>query len=262
MTGVRYAIGMAKSREATLHGLHVVDIKLLEGPFLRDISASLGTAPYVNYQGNIALILEERGKAALAAFVGECEAAKIASEVSLETGHVARTIAERAGLTDLVVMGRTGEHTQWIEGFLGSATQSVARRSEAPLLVTGTDTPETERYLLAYDGSQHARHALQVAADFSAHDEAHLQVLAVGEQPHAGNLLQEASDYLRAHAIRGECIAREGDPSETIVQHAAECEANLLFMGAYGHSKVRELVIGSTTDYAMNHAPCPLLLAR
>src|SRR5690606_17565563 len=56
--GVEYAIALASACQAHLTGLHVVDVKLLEGPFLRDISASLGTAPYVNYQNNIALILE------------------------------------------------------------------------------------------------------------------------------------------------------------------------------------------------------------
>ena len=60
--GVRYAVGLAGQWGATLHGLYVVDVKMLEGPFFRDVSAALGTAPYVNYQGNIAMILEERGK--------------------------------------------------------------------------------------------------------------------------------------------------------------------------------------------------------
>ena len=65
LVGARYAVALAKQYGAQLHGLHVVDVKLLEGPFLRDISASLGTAPFVNYQNIIASLLEERGEAAL-----------------------------------------------------------------------------------------------------------------------------------------------------------------------------------------------------
>ena len=49
---------------------------------------------------------------------------------------------------------------------------------------------------------------------------------------------------------------------DRIIEVAKECSADLLVMGAYGHTKVRELVVGSTTAYAMNHAPCPLLLTR
>ena len=60
---VSYAVSLAEKHDASLHGLHIIDVKLLEGPFLRDISASLGTAPYVNYQNNISMILAERGKA-------------------------------------------------------------------------------------------------------------------------------------------------------------------------------------------------------
>ena len=95
--GVRYAVGMARRYDAKLHGLHVVDVKLLEGPFLRDVSASLGTAPYVNYQGNISLILEERGGSALDTFLQACQEAKVECDTELLTGLVARSIIEKAG---------------------------------------------------------------------------------------------------------------------------------------------------------------------
>ena len=114
--GVRYAVALAKRYKAALLGLHVVDIKLLEGPFLRDISASLGTAPYVNYQGNISMILEERGNAALDSFRHACEEAGVTCETCQATGIVPRCIVEKSELADLIVMGRGGEHGQWLDG--------------------------------------------------------------------------------------------------------------------------------------------------
>ncbi len=87
MVGVRYAVALASQYDATLHGIHIVDIKLLEGPFLRDISASLGTAPFVNYQGNIAMILEERGTAALESFKETCEAAGVTFVLCLRSSR-------------------------------------------------------------------------------------------------------------------------------------------------------------------------------
>ena len=68
--------------------------------------------------------------------------------------------------------------------------------------------------------------------------------------------------FKESHELEVECVLRSGDPSEVIVAYAGECEADLLIMGAYGHTKVRELVVGSTTAYALSHAPCPLLLSR
>ena len=259
--GVRYAIAVAKQYDAKLHGLHVVDVKLLEGPFLRDVSASLGTAPYANYQGNIAMILEERGKAALDSFREACEEAGVECDAEQVAGIVPRMIVEHSGLCDLVIMGRGGEHSQWLDGVLGSTTATVARRATRPVLVTNTDAPKGNRFVIAYDGSKFAQRALQTAANLAHQWNATLHVLAVSDK-WGQTWIDEARKYLEAHDTEVTYTAREGDPSEGIIGYLTEMDADLLIMGAFGHSKVRELVVGSTTAYALNHAPCPLLLVR
>lgn len=259
--GVRFAVSLAKRFDACLQGLYVVDVKLLEGPFLRDLSASLGTAPYVNYQGNIAMILEERGSAALEVFRKTCEEAGVRCDTTHATGVVHREIAEHGELADLIVLGRAGEHGPWLEGLLGSTTEAVVRRAGEPVLVTGVDTFAGERIVAAYDGSDYARHALRIAAEWAAHLQAEMHVLSVGNNA-ARERLEEVQDYLAAYEMHVTLEHREGEPSEAIVEYARSCEAGLLAMGAYGHSKVRELVLGSRTSYALNHAPCPVLLVR
>lgn len=259
--GVRYATQVAKHLGAKLHGLHVVDIKLLEGPFLRDISASLGTAPYANYQGNIGMILEERGRAALSGFTRACEEAGVECDIRQATGLVVRSIIDESQLADLVILGRSGEHSNWLEGVVGSTTQGVVRRSPRPVLVTASGEARGGRFLVAYDGSHYAKQALHIAADIGVQWRASLEVLAVNGARGAG-VLAEARAYLDPHPLEAEYTTRSGDPSETIVAYAGDRKADLLIMGAYGHTKVRELVVGSTTAYAMNHAPCPVLFAR
>lgn len=260
MIGVRYAVALAQRSKAILCGLYVVDIKFLEGAFLRDISASLGTAP-VNYQGSMSLILEERGMVALDMFTKTCQEAGVIFESNRVTGNVPRCIVEKSELTDLIVMGRSGEHTEWLDGVVGSTTEAVVRRAQLPVLVTGVDTPGANLFMIAYDGSPHAKHALHAAARIAVEWNLPCHVLVVGESK-AGVLLDEARAYLTPHDVCAEYVLRSGDPSETIVAYAGECQADLLLMGAYGHTKVRELVVGSTTAYALNHAPCPLLLSR
>jgi nucleotide-binding universal stress UspA family protein len=260
--GVRYAVALARQYEARLHGLHVVDIKMLEGPFLRDVSASLGASPYVSYQDNIASILDERGKAVLQAFAEACEASGATYETSTVTGVVPRVIIESGELADLIVMGRGGEHNLWLDGLVGSTTAAVVRGAQRPVLVTGTDTPKLERFLVAYDGSTHARRALQSAVNIAIDWHLAFDVLAVADEKRASVLLAEAKSYVESHHLESNYISMEGDPSEKIVAHATETEASLIVMGAYGHTKVRELVVGSVTAYVLNHAPCPLLLTR
>jgi nucleotide-binding universal stress UspA family protein len=123
--GVKYAVALAKQYKAALVGIHVIDVKLLEGPFLRDVSASLGTAPYVNYQGNISMLLEERGKAALDFFSDTCREADVPCEAEQVTGMVVRSIVDHGNTCDMIVMGRGGEHTEWLDGVVGSTTSAV-----------------------------------------------------------------------------------------------------------------------------------------
>lgn len=261
VVGIKYAIAVAKQYGAVVHGFHVVDVKLLEGPFLRDISASLGTAPYVNYQGNIAMILEERGQAALDSCEKLCAEAGITCETTMTTGVIPRAIVQKSELADIIVMGRGGEHDPWLEGFLGTTTQAVVRRAHCPVLITATETPGRGRFLIAYDGSHHAKRAVQIAAGISRDWQAPLTVLTVKENG-ADKLLDEARGYLDAHELPVDYVARIGDPSETIVEYAEENKIDLLVMGAYGHTKVREMVVGSTTAYVMHRASCPVLLTR
>lgn len=260
--GVTYAVAFAKHYDAVVHGLHVVDIKLLEGPFLRDISSSLGTAPYLNYQGNIALILEEKGKAALDAMQQRCEASSVQCEINQVTSTVPKAIIEKSLLCDLVILGRGGEHSKWLDGLLGSTTEVVARRATRPVLVTGTDTPGHRLFLMAYDGSHHSKSALQTAASMSADWRTPLHVLIVAAEQRAEALRRDAESYLNAHKLDVQYIVQHGDPAESIVSYAKCNGADLIIMGAYGQTRVLELVLGSTTAYTLNHAPCPVLLVR
>lgn len=259
--GVKYGVSLARQHEASLIGLHVVDVKLLEGPFLRDISASLGTAPYVNYQGNISMILEERGKAALEDFREQCENAGVPFEGRQLVGSVTHSIVEQTELVDLMVVGRGGEHGDWLDGLLGSTTEAVVRHAKCPVLVTSRDSAAIKTFVMAYDGSPHARKALQFAAAVGEAWDVPFEILVVGKDS-GEELKDEAKQYLEAHDLKVEYSVLEGDPREVILDFAEERKADLIVMGAFGHSKVRELLLGSTTHHLINHAPCPVLLTR
>lgn len=259
--GVAYSIELAKRHSASLLGLHVVDVKLLEGPFLRDISASLGTAPYVNYQNNISLILKERGNAALEAFREQSEEAGVAFEAHQTVGSVAHTIIEKSELADLLIMGRGGEHGEWLDGLLGSTTQAVVRHAQCPVLITEREAASLGKFMVAYDGSTHANKALQIAASIGEAWRVPFEVLVAGGEE-TESVVVEAKSYLEAHELEVKYSTQEGDPRDVILDFAKERKADLIVMGAYGHSRVRELVLGSTTWHVINQAPCPVLLAR
>lgn len=258
---IHYAIDLGRSLQAALTGIYVVDLKLLEGPFLRDLSATMGTAPMVNYQMTIAAILEERGKKVLESFAAECAAAGVACETVLKTGVVHHTVLEQAELADLLVLGRGGEHSDWLEGLMGSTAEAVVRRANLPVVVTATAKPITDGILVAFDGSQHARQALKAGVDLAHDTGARLELIVVGDGESA-SVIQDAESYLADHGIPAKLEKRGGVAAREIVEYALEAGVGLLVMGAYGHSRVRELLVGSTTTEVINHAGCPVLLCR
>ncbi len=262
-SAVETAIEMAKRCGSTLHGLHVVDIRLLEGPFLRDLSSSMGFVPYSDYQSSVSQALEERGKVCLDSFSSECEKAGVPFETKLLTGTVVSKICDEAELADLVVIGKKGENAKYSDDALGSTVERVVRRSEKPMLLTAEKLRELRKLLLAYDGSQHARNAMSVGALLAGQWEAEVQVLSVfDEEETREKVCREARQYLCEHKVNFSMEIRGGDPDTVIPEFAKEIGADIVVMGAYGHSRVREWILGSTTERVLNQVPCPVLLTR
>lgn len=259
--GIDYAISLAKALGARLTGIFVVDVKLLEGPFLRDLNATMGTAPIMNFQDTIATLLNERGKVTLEHFEVACRTAGVEADTLLETGIVHRSILEQSELADLLVLGRGGEHSDWLEGLMGSTTEAVIRRAKLPVAVAGCTRAVSDGIVLAYDGSPHSSQALKFAVQLAIDSKAPLRIVLIGKDE-MQSAADEARTYLRDHGVDATLEIRDGDAAAKIVEYAQDASAGLLVMGAYGHSRVRELLIGSTTTHVVNHAPCPILLCR
>ena len=155
-----YAFALARRLSATLIGLHVVDIVLIEGSFFHDISGSLGLEPYLDFSSRMREVLTARGRAVVDEFCAAAEREKIAVQPLVDMGVVANQICERAKAADLVMIGHRGVHERFSTGLLGSTAESVARKSPRPLFVSPKRLREIKRLTLAYDGSERASKAM------------------------------------------------------------------------------------------------------
>ena len=72
----------------------------------------------------------------------------------------------------------------------------------------------------------------------------------------------QARQYLGPYGLNVKEVEAGGDPYEQIMKICASEQCNLVAMGAYGHSPIRELILGSTTTRVMRAATCPVLLYR
>lgn len=104
---------------------------------------------------------------------------------------------------------------------------------------------------------------MESAAEFCTVLGLPLTVLTIAkEEQMAKNILQQAKNYLSSYAVEARYEIDRGYPEQKIIDYLAKFDYDLLFIGAYGHRRIIEMVIGSTTEYVLRKSPCPVFLNR
>jgi len=258
-----YAIWITQKFDGMLFGQHIIDTISLEGTFFHDISGSLGFEPYLDFSSKMREILDERGKIILDDFAARCAKQGVACKTFLDMGLIANEICERAKVADLVVIGHRGVNEEFSTGLLGTTAESITRKCPRPIFVSTKQFAAVQKPLLAYDGSQRASSAMDSAAEFCNRLHLPLTVLTIAkEEAVARSNLQQAKSYLSSYAIDVAYESARGHPEQKIIEQLVNHNHDLLFIGAYGHRRIIEMVLGSTTEYVLRNAPCPVFLNR
>ena len=258
-----YAIWVTEKFNGTLFGQHIIDTISIEGTFFHDISGSLGFEPYLDFSSKMREILEERGKTILEDFAARCEKKGIRYTAHLDMGLIANEICERSKVADLVVLGHRGVNEEFSTGLLGTTAETITRKCPRPVFVSTRQFKPVESPLLAYDGSQRASSAMESAAEFCTVLHLPLTVLTVSRDESVIRAnLQQARGYLGSYPIDVTYETASGYPEQKIVEQLVSRNHDLLFIGAYGHRRIIEMVLGSTTEYVLRNAPCPVFLNR
>lgn len=160
-------------------------------------------------------------------------------------------LARASRLADLVVLSRSG-------GVAGE----LALASNTPVLALSNDTALTApvgKACIAWDGGDEAACALRHAVGLLRGAES-VSVVTVTEKS-GGFPPTEALRYLSRHGIAAELVelAREGTTEETIDAEVARSGADLLVMGAFGRSRIREYLFGGVTRYFLENPAGPAL---
>jgi len=181
-----------------------------------------------------------------------------------ESGNPVDIICDKARLVDLVVMGARGEFARWSDKMLGATLEATTRLCIKPIFVSPKKFREIKKILVAYDGSDNSSKALTLAADFATTMNLPVHLLNVNSSEEEGlAILKEAREYLLPYHIpQIEDKIVDGEASQKIVEEAKASGADLIVMGSFGHSRIREAILGSTTVQVMRKADVPLLMAR
>ncbi|HUJ42318.1 MAG TPA: universal stress protein [Opitutaceae bacterium] len=262
-----YAAWMAQRAGAALEVLYVSDLRQFEVPMVADLSGSLGVQPYQAVLGKLQEFEQERAKAILEQ-ARKHLAAKTPPVVATFThklGFLVDTFHDFEAHVDLIMLGKRGENANFATEHLGSTMERVVRASHKPCLVTSRAFKAVERILFSHDGGKSCQKALEFLVTSSAFKDLELHVVTVAahhDEEAALKTLQAAEGVLRAAGYHPLAQMLVGQPDNEIAAYVEGRGINLLIMGAYGHSRIRQLIIGSTTTSMIRRCKIPVLLFR
>lgn len=261
-TRLQLALSLARRFGARLSGLHVIPepdvppyfkpsvVQRIARIYAKNATAAAGLAE--------ALFLQET-KDASAETAWECI-----------SGDMEEMIGERARFADLLILGQFDtENPRTISAFLLPA--KVVFDSSAPILVipnSGSFGDVGRHPLVMWDGSREAARAVQDAMPLLQAAE-RVSVLAMDPlrqgHMHEGARTSTLVAHLGRHDVRAETAeasaGREG-VTKDLLAHASLLGADLLVMGAYGHSRIWEFLVGGTTQDLLENTTIPVLMSR
>ena len=261
----RYAVWLAERLRARLIALHVVDIRILEGPLLADIAGAVGAQPYPALVARVKEFQTERATTILEAVAQTCRAQGVPCETVSQLGGLIPTLLEHEQRADLVVLGQQGEHAQWQAEMLGSSVERMVRASTKPSWIVSENFRAPQNILIAHDGSAESSKALQLGLNLAGAFQTGVTLVTAGPREQtaaATQILQAAQALAEARGLSARVQLSHDNAEQAILRAAEETQADLIVMGAYGHTRVREWMIGSTTSHVLRKARIPVLLAR
>ncbi|HEX9785915.1 MAG TPA: universal stress protein [Opitutaceae bacterium] len=263
----QYAGWLSGRTGAAVEVLYVSDLRQFEVPLIADLSGSLGIQPYQAILRQLQELEEKKAAVVLENASRTVSEAGAKGEVigSHKTGLLVDCLTDHEAEADLVLLGKRGENANFATEHLGSTMERVVRASTRPCLVTSRSFKPVSRLLVSYDGGASCGKAIDFLASSDAFKGLEIHVVTVAgaiDADTALHHLRDAETRLRAAGFQPVCQMLHGTAEDQIAAYVAGNAINLLVMGAYGHSRIRYLIIGSTTTEMIRTCKIPVLLFR
>jgi len=266
---LKLAVALARDHGAHLTALYVVPAPLVPGYFQAYVPDEV-----LNQQRATA---QAAAEAAEAEFESVTESAGVAAEWRSTEGAFGDHADLHARYADLVVVGQRDPDT--MSGSVYDLAEELVMVAGRPVLAVpyaGEFKTVGVRVLVAWDGSREATRAVHDALPIL---ERAKEVVVYRVNPHDADHLPAAdvAAHLARHGVKAEAhhtvskLPRDetaviGPRSigigDLLLSATMDFGSDLLVMGAYGHSRIRELVLGGSTRYVLQHMTVPVLMSH
>ncbi|WP_022961308.1 universal stress protein [Halopseudomonas pelagia] len=264
-----YAAWASLRLDAPLTFLHVLDHS--QYPTETNLSGNIGLGSREHLLTELAELDEKRGKLMreqgrlmLEAAVARVKAGGVADPaVRQRHGDLVETLAELEKDIRLLVIGREGEEGDTVGGHVGSHLESVIRTVHRPTLVTAGDFRQPRSVMLAFDNGPSTRKGIEMIAASPLFKGLPIHLVMVGaDTKDAWESVNVAKQALEKVGHQVQACIRAGNVEEVLLGYEEEHDIDMIVMGAYGHSRIRQFFVGSTTTTILTRTKRPLLLLR
>jgi len=265
-----YAAWAARRLSTPLEFLHVIDRHLEMGTG-EDHSGAIGVSAeetlltqLVEKDAVLTTAAREQGRLFLNRLRERAAAAGVEStDVRQRHGTLSDTLVEQEPTVQLFVLGRRGQSAETTQRDLGRNVERVIRSLHRPILTVTEGFREPRRALIAFDGGIAARRGVELVAGSPLFRGLPVHLLMSGEKSDStSKQLEWAQGVLKSAGFVCSADLIPGDAEGVIAKTVQEQEIDVLIMGAYAHSPLRALLVGSKTTDLLRSSKIPTLLIR
>ncbi|WP_296998750.1 MULTISPECIES: universal stress protein [unclassified Thalassospira] len=173
-----------------------------------------------------------------------------------DSGREDETVARRGRLFDLVVIGRDPK-----EGSASLTFDAALMETGRPILVAPERTPEKigEKVMIAWNGGIEAARAVTSAMPMLRNAK-EVTIVSVGEVPYGRACAKALAEQFSWHGVDATVVesAETGQVANTLISEAEKCGADTIVLGAYSHSRFKEMILGGVTQDMLSKCALPL----
>jgi nucleotide-binding universal stress UspA family protein len=190
-----------------------------------------------------------------------CRENNVRGLLAVEAGEPTQKILERSALADLIVVRIVHPPSTGIK-LLASNIHTLIARASRPILAVPERISDFSRALVAFDDGPKAREALFVAAYLAEQWRTELTILTGLDDVTRNQAAQEfARNYLEFNEVEAQFISTQYS-AEVLKATAEEVRADLVVMGGYSGSILREMTLGSSVNFMLRASDIPVLICR
>nr|WP_010130985.1 universal stress protein [Microbulbifer agarilyticus] len=261
-----YSAWISSRAKAPVKLLH--NIERVTTPAVADLSGSIGLGSQEELLEELTSLEQQRSKLLLEQGRQMLEDARQRAEQAgaervitcQRHGSLVESLVEMEDHIRVLVLGIRGEEHGESDKGLGAQLETVVRALHKPILVVNREFSEPRSIMLAYDGSEAARKALDMVATSPVFKGVDCHLVYVGDG--AESVLAQGAETLGHAGIRVTSANLQGKTVDALIAYQQEHDIDLTVMGAFSHSKLRDLLLGSVTAKMLLGTNQPLLLLR